>query len=224
MNWDQVYSIIEKATPVIAGGLIGLFAEHARGRLFGPRLRVDFRGTDDPAYFAITPEGPSASTGQMSAWVRVGVHNARGASALRCRGYLAKIEEWDDRDGRFRQGWFFDTAQLAWSSRGPFAYEPTDIPRGITQFLDVVSSPSDAPHPHFRLATQFKPYREAALGMYLGLFRFTIVIAGDNFKPKTIRLRYRWTGQWQGPEVAVDRNSRFWKPRKPTSGEGEIAA
>jgi len=202
MDEKLLLKVLELSVPVLAGGMVALLAERVGRWMFSPTVRVDFDSSENPAYFAITPEG-GTKQGNMSAWVRVRVRNIRGATARGCRGYLAKVEEWDENERKFKQGWYFDISQLAWSSRLNLAYDPVDLPRGIDQFLDVVSSRGYTAHPQFRVETQFKPLREIALGMEKGLFRFTIVVAGDNFKPRTFQLRYRWTGRWQAPEVSA---------------------
>ena len=165
--------------------------------VYGPKVRVDFGGTDDTAYFAVTPD----QSRRLSSWIRVRVRNTWGSAAQNCRGYLARVEKWDETARAFAQAEYWDTQLLAWASRGDRRFEPVDLPRGIQQFLDVVAHSSAAPHPKFELQTQYKPYREVALGNEKGLFRLTIVVTGDNFGPKVLRLRYRWSGNWRSPQV-----------------------
>lgn len=189
----------------VTGAAVAIFADPIRAWLLGPRVVVEFR--NDTAHVAKTPEvttsPPDRTQHQhMAIYVRVSVTNRRGSLARSCTGYLVKVERKDPAAGRYEGEAFYDPTQLPWASRMDQAYNAIDLPSGVTQYLDVLSTRDFPVSAGFRLQTRFKPFRELGLGSKPGTYRLTIMVSGDNFSPKTHRLVFQWTGTWDAISVS----------------------
>jgi hypothetical protein len=193
---------LEGIVGFLSGAAVAVFAEPVRQWLFRPHVQLGFQA-NDPEYVARTLELESFPNGTRAGgeaiYIRVMVQNSRGELARSCRGYLVRVERWNQPTQAFETAPFYDPVRLAWSSRGQHAYEPIDLPRGLHHFLDVVSTRQL--DQGFRLETQLKPLREADLGREPGDYRLTIIVGGDNFRPKTIQLRVNWAGVWDRIQV-----------------------
>lgn len=60
--------------------------------------------------------------------------------------------------------------------------------------MDVVSTRESSGD--FRPALQFFLNRDLDLWRRNGEFRFTVVVAGDGIQPKSVKIRFAWTGRW----------------------------
>jgi len=81
------------------------------------------------------------------------------------------------------------------------AYSAIDLPRGLSRFVDVVSTRESSGD--FRPALQFFLNRDLDLWRRSGEFRFTVLVAGDGIQPKLVKIRFVWTGTWD--EFTVSR-------------------
>lgn len=225
--WVQLGTVV---VSFLSGAAIAVFADPIRRYLYRPRIQVTFAKSDDPAFVARTPAVSTLPKGadplhydgfevhpttdgrllveHQAVYIRCLVRNKRGMVAKGCRAYLVKVEQ-AAAGGRFGPAVFYDSVQLAWASRPGHQYEAVDLPRGVPQYVDVVSTRDFNPNPEcppepiprFQIESQFKPFRESGLGTKPGTFRFTILVAGDNFPPFEFRLGLRWNGQWDQIEA-----------------------
>jgi hypothetical protein len=195
---------LEGTVGFLSGAAVAVFAEPVRQWLFRPHIELSFRA-NDPRYVARTPvlaNFPDGTSVEGKAiYFRVMVKNSWGELARSCRGYLVKAERWNQATQAFEAASFYDPVRLAWSSCGEHAYDAIDLPKGLHHFLDVVSTRQS--NVAFQLETQFKPIREAGLGREPGDYRLTVMVGGDNFRPKTIHLSVHWTGTWDKIEVGA---------------------
>jgi hypothetical protein len=174
----------------LGGFLTAMFAEPLRQAIYRPNLKLEFYKSQD--CITPTPEGNHNAV-HKAFYVRVKVTNTKPKLAQKCRPYLVKIEK-KDENGTFQPTEYCDSIQLAWACRGDQAYDPLDLPRGIAQFVDVVSTRSIASI--FRPEIRPIPFRYVSLFQQKGVFRFTVQVSGDAVKPKFIQLVFDWKGKW----------------------------
>ena len=189
----------------MAGWVVGFFsavlAEPVRNFLFGPRLRLEFR--DGQEFNTPTPED---ATFRQATWVtshhearylRVKVTNERRAIAKHCRVFLTGIEK-TDADSIFRPTAYCDSIPLAWSCQNENErFEPLDIPNGVSQFADVISTRSLAgADQSFRPEINVTPLRYLELFKEQGTYRFSVLVSGENVKPVSIKIQFGWHGTW----------------------------
>lgn len=185
---------------------VALFGEALRHRIFGPKLDVTF-DAQNPACKAHTTIGPK--TGPAPVWaseayyVRVKVENEGRGLAKSCRAFLVKVEE-ANANGEFKETIYADSLQLKWSCRSEGTeYDPIDLPKGVPQFVDVVSTDKKdaafyihtSPPPPNRYESLFKvsPHRR---------FRFAVLIGGDGVEPKSTMVIFEWCGAWDNFKLA----------------------
>ncbi|HBB16437.1 MAG TPA: hypothetical protein DCZ97_05315 [Syntrophus sp. (in: bacteria)] len=89
---------------------------------------------------------------------------------------------------------------LHWSCQRPETkYLPIHIPKGVNQFLDIVSLEENRNY--------FNPETHVILNRYhellrrTGVFRFAIHVVADNAEPKTINLIFEWNGDWKNFKI-----------------------
>ena len=106
---------------------------------------------------------------------------------------MVKVEKATD-SGEFKPTIYEDSIPLSWACRAAQAYDPVDLPRGVVQFVDVISTRS--------VSTEFKPeikpvpFRYIDLFRQTGRFRFTVQVSGENVKPAFIKIVFVWSGIW----------------------------
>jgi len=118
--------------PYIIGFLTAVLAEPLRQRLFRPRLKVEF--LNDTNCISWTREGE-----MRACYLRIKVRNRKWRLARSCRAYLVNVEL-REANGLFQPTSYYDSMQLAWSAAGDQAFSAIDLPRGLTRFVDVVST------------------------------------------------------------------------------------
>jgi hypothetical protein len=193
----------------IAGAILGfgaaIFAEPLRQWIFRPKLKLEFG--DDPGCKARTPEEadiPSSPRPLHSIheaeYIRIKVTNKKRIIAKGCRAYLIAVEKADE-SGDFKPTIYSDSIPLAWSCRDKQAYDPLDLPRGVAQFIDVVSTRSVSQD--FKAEIKLIPFRYLALFKEHGAFRFTVLVSGENLKPIFIKIVFRWSGLWDRYEASM---------------------
>lgn len=186
----------------LAGGVLGfaaaVFADPIRQWMYRPVLRLSF--DDEPGCRARTLEQAELDGGprpvhstHYAEYVRIRLTNTKHAVARNCRAYLANVEK-QDNEGVFRPTIYEDSIPLAWSCREEDAYAGIDLPKGITQFVDVVSTREVSEY--FKPEIQPIPYRYMDLFQERGVFRFTVQVSGENVHPELARIVFRWEGQW----------------------------
>jgi hypothetical protein len=184
---------------LITGTLIGVFAEPIRTWLFRPKLKILF----DPARCVTSTPTYGTNLPSRGHYIRVQVTNASGRVAKGCRVFLVDVEQRDD-SGRFQSTAFVDSLRLKWSSQvlGE-ELRGLDLPRGVSQFADVISTDKSGPY-SFNWHVPFIP------GIYEELFnnnrktlRLTILATGDEARPARISIVFEWTGQWDAFKVSA---------------------
>jgi len=189
---------------LIVGWLLGfvsaIFAEPLRKWIYSPKLKLEFGAS--PEFRSRTPEEATfrqvvtVHSVHEAEYVRVRATNIRQAVAMRCRAYLVAVERMGG-NGEFQATIYCDSIPLAWSCRNEQAYDPVDLPSGVAQFIDVVSTRSQAnTSSDFRVEIKPMPYRYLDLFAQQGTFRFTIQVSGENVKPVFIKIVFGWRGIW----------------------------
>jgi hypothetical protein len=180
-------------TPFLSGAFVVVLAEIVRHRLFKPNLRIVFKEIS-AAYIARTKETYEAGKTREAYYVRVKVTNKSRILARKCRAYLINIEK-RDNGRKFDPTVYRDSIQLAWSCQPPdYRYKGIDIPKGVNQFLDVVVTRQGLNE--FDPQIIVKPYRYLDLFRETGEFRLTIQVYAAGADPATLKLIFRWEGQW----------------------------
>lgn len=174
------------------GSVTAVFAEPVRQFIFRPKVELGFSNKDD--CITKTP----TTGGHNAIYVRVKVTNTKPRLARQCRAYLVNIEL-QNQNGSFVPTIYSDSIQLAWSCRDK-GLDPLDLPRGVSQYIDVVAtdeasndySPQIAPFP-LRYKSLFDPAPKT--------LRFTIQVAGDNVSPRFTQVVFVWKGRWDTIEA-----------------------
>jgi len=189
----------------IIGAVLGfgaaIFVEPIKKWVYGPKLELSFNTT--PEFQTETHEHleiksiENPNKDQISyhkaRYIRIKVTNTKSALAKGCRAYLVKVEKCHD-DGNFHETIYCDSISLAWSCRGDQRFLPVDIPKGVNQFVDLLSTREISND--YKPEIQFFPYRYRNLFKEHGTFRFTIQVSGENVNPVFIKVMFAWNGAW----------------------------
>ena len=193
-----------EALSAFIGGIVGFLAsvltEPVKNFFFGARLKVEFN-PEDPGCATDTKESSGQGFNKAS-YIRVLVTNTGKSIAKECRAYLKDVEIWNTGTGRFEATEYCESMQLAWSATPkPENFLSVDIPNGISRFVDVISV-----RDHSREITTHVPmvlYRyEEVLQKQTGKFRYTVLVAGDNLKPKSTQVVFEWNGKFGQQKVS----------------------
>jgi hypothetical protein len=184
---------ISSAVGFLGGFFTALFAEPLRRWLYAPKLALTFGTSID--FLTRTPEssGIPGIALHDALYVRIKVVNTRSSLAKSCRAYLVNVER-KDSSGRFEPTEYCESLQLAWSSQAEQAFGAFDLPRDVPYFVDIFSTRST--NRAFSLATKATPLRYQQMLLTPGVYRFTVVVSGDEVKPAAIRPAVSWTGAW----------------------------
>jgi hypothetical protein len=162
--------------------------------MWKPTLALDYQDTED-----CKSKTPIDST--EGCYVRVKVTNrARLRSTAKdCRAYLTNMEKENQR-GEFVKTVYCDTIQLAWScQKCGEEYRAIDIPKGINQYVDVISTQKSSQE--FKPKIMVVPNRYQGLMKETGVFRFTIQVSAEGSDSVAIQLVFKWEGVWDNFEV-----------------------
>jgi hypothetical protein len=189
----------------LVGWVVGFFsavlAEPVRQGLFGPKLKLEFGNGQE--FKTRTPEDATfrevtwVTSHHEAFYIRIKATNERRAIAKGCRAFLVAIEKMDE-DSAFKPTIYCDSIPLTLSCQDEDQrYTPLDLPNGVSQFVDVVSTRNlSGMSPCFRPEIQVTPQRYVDLFQEHGTFRFTVQVSGENVKPVSIRVAFRWQGIW----------------------------
>jgi hypothetical protein len=177
----ELSTVLNTLVGAVLGFAAAVFAEPLRHWIYRPKLKLSF--DEDPDCRARTPEQaqvqggprPVQSTHEAD-YIRVKVINTKPSIAKNCRAYLVGV-------------------------RGEEAYGPLDLPRGIVQFVDIVSTRSVSAD--FKPEIKPIPYRYFDLFRQHGKFRFTVQVSGENVKPVFIKVVFGWSGIWDQYETSL---------------------
>jgi hypothetical protein len=179
----------------VVGGLIGfgaaVFAEPLRRWIYRPKLQLEFGSGAE--YQAPTDEGVKPNR-HKAIYIRIKVTNTKAAIAKSCRAYLVAIDQ-EVAVEEFKPTIYCDSIPIAWACRDDSEkYAGLDLPKGVAQFIDVISTRSV--NELVSLHLKFCPYRYSEIYQKPGTYRFTIQVSGENVEPTFIRIVYCWTGSW----------------------------
>jgi len=185
--------LIGAAIGFISAVVSPIVIEPVKRLLFSPRFKLKFK-KNDKGFITDTRVGRSDAH-----YVRVRVRIKRYGIAKQCRAYLVNVEKWNASTEKFEPTIYCDSLQLAWSAQEDptepgTAYRALDIPKGVPQFIDIVSTMRGATT--YRVMTKFYLNRYIALFEEHGKFRYTVLVSGDNAKPKSIKIIFEWKGDW----------------------------
>jgi len=182
----------------IIGGMLGfaaaIFVEPIKNWFYGPKLEVSFG--DSPEFQTETHEHQKIN-GKIfyhkASYIRIKVINTKSTLAKGCRAYLVNVEKQND-NGKFCDTIYCDSIPLSWSARGDQRFSPLDIPKGVNQFVDLLSTRETS--------TDYKPELQTFLLRYIdlfkehGKFKFTVQVSGENVDPVFINVLFTWNGSW----------------------------
>lgn len=201
--------------PTLLGAAVGfgsaVFAEPLRRWLYRPVLVLAF--ADGSEYKARTLEQAKLFDPQKSAvpihstheaeYVRIKVINSATTLAKACRAYLVRVEK-QDGEGKFEPTLYCDSIPLAWSCRDQDGHGPLDLPNGVAQFVELISTRSISSE--YWVEIKPLPFRYAELFREFGTFRFTIQVSGENVKPVFLSIIFVWKGIWYDYAARADSN------------------
>jgi hypothetical protein len=178
----------------IAGAAVAVFADPLRQWLFRPRVKLRYleEQTETPSevhrpFIHRTPEVTVFQDGQRlrknAIYLRIEVVNEKGSIARECRAFLVSAQIWNGIEKRWEPSVLDDPLPLAWASRGEYRFQPIDLPKQVPHFIDLVSTrdfPDDAP---LKMEVEVTPFRLEDFGKGSALYRFKLLVAGDNFDP-----------------------------------------
>lgn len=189
-------SILLSLASFVVGVLTAIFAEPIRQRIYRPKLELTFENNN--CFVTETDEGNPPT--HHARYIRVKATNVKARIAKDCRAYLIAIDRrgptgsWDTTE-------FCESLQLDWSARPGASQSAFDLSQDVPFFIDVVSTREKAIS--FQPALAFTPYRFQHLFSPPGIYRFTILVTGDNIKPARLSISFKWTGVWDQFEVAA---------------------
>lgn len=188
---DTPSLLIGGAIGFISAILAPIVVEPLKHRVFGPKLKVEFK-EGDAGFITDTKEGG----GKNSHYVRVRVLNTGRQIAKQCRAYLVDVEKWNISTGEFEPTIYCDSLQLAWSARTNTkeAYLPQDMPRDINQFIDIIYTRNL--ESGYKIMIEPRLHRYESLFKEHGKFQYTVLVSGDNVKPVSVKVVFEWSGDW----------------------------
>lgn len=184
-----------------------IFSEPLRRWIYRPELKLEFGDSD--AYKTLTSESAeiwdfklqkSIPTVYDARYLRVKVTNTKFAMAKNCRAYLVAVDK-ETSAGVFEPTVYCDSIPLAWSCSADKAYEPLNLPKGVEQFIDIVSTRSISNE--IKVEINPMPYRYVNLYRQHGTFRFTVLVSGENVEPQFIKIVFKWNGIWDQFETRL---------------------
>jgi hypothetical protein len=194
-------------TPIVtflAGAVIALFAEPLRKWIFRTAIKVSFEPKTCDLKTNTTIEIPGAlgpTYKSEGRWVRVRVETTRNRLAKGCRAYLVKVEV--EENGKFCPSNFIDPLRLKWSSLpGDEVTKPLDIPKDVSQFVDVLSTDQHSPNRYVAQTMLMPNYCSHLFDERPKTLRLTITVTSDDAKPTKTRIIFRWKGTWDMFEVS----------------------
>jgi len=127
----------------LAGFIVAIFAEPLRQLIFRPNLMIEFRPDDS---FVTSTVGIGDDRREWrQRYIRMRVRNTKRRLAKNCRAYLTNVE-WLAPNGDFERSGYVDSIQLNWSARGEEALSGLDLPKGVNQFVDVITTQEAIPY------------------------------------------------------------------------------
>ena len=170
-----------------------------------PLLRVEFHQEflGCITYTRTNRDSPAAT-------IRMMVTNCGKLAARGCVAYLTRIEMLNEH-GVYESTDYCDSMRLAWSCQGPRPerFSPMDIPREVTQYIDIISIAPQLP--------RFIPNFEITPNRYLRLFeqtcpyRFTVHVHGENTAPVKCKLLFTFKNLWDGRNDSDAFEARYCK-------------
>jgi len=126
-------------------------------------------------------------------YVSIRIQNTGRSTATQCRGFLVGIDR-KGEGGQWLQTDYCQSIPLAWSySTDDDARSGVDIPKEVSQFLNVFSIGEDTPG--IRPATVPRTRRLNELTKP-GEFRFKIQLSTDNGPTQLFGIHVSWSGNW----------------------------
>ena len=194
-------ALVDTIIGAVLGFGVAIVVEPIKNWFYGPRLEVSFG--DSPEFQTKTYEHRITKSAEdpnkelinyyKASYIRIKVTNTKAALAKGCRAYLVKVERQND-DCNFCETIYCDSIPLAWSCRGDQRFLPVDIPKGVNQFVDLISTRETSNN--YKTEIQFSPYRYSELFKENGIFRFTVQVSGENVDPVFIKVVFDWDGSW----------------------------
>jgi hypothetical protein len=197
----ECFAVLTTCIGAALGFVAAILAEPITRWIYRPFLFLDF--TEEPGCKARTPEqilGQPTSPIHEAEYVRIKVANTKPYVATKCRAYLVSVEKADD-SGMFHPTIYCDSIPVAWACRGEDRFKGIDIPMGVVQYIDLLSTRS--------ISNEYRIEIETILFRYIDLFRqhgtfmFTIQVSGDNVKPVFIKIIFKWAGLWNKYDAKI---------------------
>ena len=156
---------------------------------FRPRLVLEF--LPEAGGFRTEGRWKQGDVEYVEIYIRARIRNEGSHVAKQCRPYLINLEKVHHSGTEPTR--FFDSLALRWPGPGS-DYEPRDIPRGISQFFDVVGVLKNEPGWRFTFRERFSSHDD--LPHHKGTYRFTVIVTGDGARPSGRKIDVTYSGDW----------------------------
>ena len=102
--------------------------------------------------------------------------------------------EREGKSGKFEQTEYCDSMQLGWAYQKDRRFDAFDLPRSVPHFVDIMSTRQTVSG--IKLETKVIPLLYKKMLVTPGVYRFTIVVSGDEVRPAKIKPIVSWKGNW----------------------------
>jgi len=200
-------------TTLLIGGLIGfvsavlspIVSEPIRNWIHGPKLELFFspksRDCKSLTREVVTIRNTNVVGGVTNAeteayYIRARVENKGHQIAKQCKVFLINVEKYNPATRKYEDTIFCDSIQLTWSASGNDndKFRALDLPRGVKQYIDLISTRKISQA--YRLEVQTQLFRYQELFLEQGEFLLTILVSGDNVQPVYKKILFVWNGRW----------------------------
>lgn len=183
------------------GAFTAIYLPFFRQLFLGPKLELFF----DRELGCIRKTPIRNGEGQTEGvYCRVLIKNTKPLLARDCRAFLTNIEK-KGVDDVFHPTIYIDSIQAQWASRSGQGFQGIDIPKGINQFVDIFSTNKVSNKIEHKI--ELFPFMYQELFQEHGVFRYSIIVSGNEVKPKSIKFIFHWKGQWDDFEAYLDPDS-----------------
>jgi hypothetical protein len=195
------------------GAIVALYLPFFRRLIWGPKLELFFGKTYEgciaktPIEIETEVDNEKGKIATVGYYIRVMVRNKKYLLARDCRAFLVNIEK-KGADNIFHPTIYCDSIQAQWACRSGQGFQSIDLPRGVNQFVDIISTVKDVNHIVPKI--EMIPFRYQELFREYGVFRYTIQVSGSEIKPLFIKIIFRWKGELDYFGVEIDHDKKSW--------------
>jgi hypothetical protein len=196
------YPFFQILIPIISF-VLGLFSiplyEFVRMKFLRVDLVIGFEPNDhDKRYVYKSKWLEGTKTVCQSCYIRFFVKNNTPFFAKQCKAFVTSIEKLDETNGHYKII-SYDPLQLTWSHYD--VKGAVDLPGYFGRFCDLIYTRSD--HKRMEISSDWKIYMLDETFEKIGQYRFSVMVVGENVRPKKFSIVIKWNGHWGLKEDSV---------------------